>query len=149
MRSLTLHASLIDPPNPACAEKVERLKVRMQEEGWDGRRLLVRSDGARNQALTGANRLAAAEELDLEVPVLLIEDSDIDCEALAKLDQDSDAEDLLNALCAQGLTEVAEILEQESYLNTGSYLNFLRFWLRPSNLDVLRSGPRGRRNRHG
>jgi hypothetical protein len=127
MRHVTLNAADIIPPNDADADKL----LNAMRNGWIGRPLLVRSDGDEYQALTGAHRLATAVVLGIDVPALLIEDDDLDLDAWTELDEESDAEDFLAFLCQQGLTEAAEILGHESYLNTRNYLDCLRRWLHP------------------
>jgi len=93
--------------------------------------LLVRPDGNQYQALTGAHRLAAAIAVGIKVPVLLIEDEDLDFDAWSELNDESDADDFCSFLGQQGLSEAAEILEGEQHLNSRGYMDFLRGWLRP------------------
>lgn len=127
MRHLMVDPNLVSPPNEAQGEKLERL-IDAMRDGWSGRPLLVKSDGDGYEALTGAHRLAAAVTLGMRVPVLLIEDEDLDFGAWNKLNEESDAEDVLALLCQHGLTQAAEILEQEPLLHTRTYLNFIRRW---------------------
>lgn len=72
-----------------------------------------------------------AFRLGIKVPVLVIEDDDLDSDAWFELNDESDAEDFVNFLVQQGLSEAAEILEQEPHLNSNGYRHFLRGWLRP------------------
>lgn len=131
MNRFTLNAAHINPPNDAVNDdKIDRLLVAMRRNGWTGRELLVRPDGEGYRALTGAHRLAAAASLGIDVPVLLLEDDDLNLDAWSELDDDSDAEDIVIFLVEQRLAEAAEILEQESHLSSKSYLTFLRHWLR-------------------
>jgi len=41
--------------------------------GWNGRKILAVDCGDHLQALTGSHRIAAANELDIEIPVMVID----------------------------------------------------------------------------
>jgi hypothetical protein len=129
VKHLLINAEHITPPNDADSDRL----LDDLRDGWIGRPLIVREDGDGGYiAATGAHRLAAAVELGMEVPVLLIEDEDLNFAAWSKLDDESDAEDILAFLLKQGLTEVAANLEEERDFFTSRYVQFIRGWLRPS-----------------
>jgi hypothetical protein len=62
------------PPHQVedCA-KMERIQADMDENGWQGRPLLVVEYGDGLAALTGSHRWAAARELDMRIPVIEVD----------------------------------------------------------------------------
>jgi hypothetical protein len=126
MKRLTIDARNITPPNEADSDRL----LDAMRNGWEGRPLIVRADGDGYKALTGAHRLAAAAAHGMNVPVLLVEDDDLDFDAWNELEEEIDGDDILAYLTEQGLSEVAEILEQERDFYTSRYIHFIRCWLR-------------------
>jgi hypothetical protein len=57
--------------------KLARLIANLEENGWTGRPLLVAYDGDGYYAMTGTHRLAAALATDTLVPVLLMDNDDL------------------------------------------------------------------------
>ena len=58
-------------------DKLARLIADMDANGWEGRPLLVAYDGDGYYAMSGTHRLAAARETDTLVPVLLMDNDDL------------------------------------------------------------------------
>lgn len=70
-----LPVSEIEPPHEVrFPERLRNIVTAMRRTGWRGRPLLVApTRGGRFQAFTGSHRYAAAKQLDLCVPVLVLE----------------------------------------------------------------------------
>lgn len=89
------------------ATKFEALIASMRINGWQGRPLLVVAEGRGFVALTGSHRLAAAVELDLDVPCLVINTDDYEgdeWEWSCIMDAHDDV-DRLVALAAAGMVD--------------------------------------------
>jgi hypothetical protein len=84
--------------------------------GWQGRPILARPAGDGIQALTGSHRIATATYLGLSIPVLLLEDSDLDIDGWDAIDAAIDDDDLLIVLRDYGIIAAAELLAQEPNL---------------------------------
>ena len=59
---------------PNDANKLREIKESMQKNGWQGRPLLVWRNGKIQQALTGSHRLAAAQHVGVDVPVVYVDE---------------------------------------------------------------------------
>lgn len=57
--------------------KFEALKNSMELKGWNGLVLVVLDRGNEYHAINGSHRLAAAKELEIDVPVLILNENDL------------------------------------------------------------------------
>jgi ParB-like chromosome segregation protein Spo0J len=111
------------------ADKLARLTDAMRAHGWVGRSLLVWThDGESYQAVTGSHRLAAAKEIDLEVPCTTIrvdgwhdEASDLVDELNAAHDQDEAWRILTERAGETDLSPVRDALDAEDDANLAEY----------------------------
>lgn len=91
-------------------EKLEQLVQSMETDGWSGRPLLVLTYGDNQYyAMTGSHRLAAAQEVGVEVPCYIIEDTE-NTDLLVDMFDASRDEERLDAL--EALAEVADIPDE-------------------------------------
>jgi ParB-like chromosome segregation protein Spo0J len=112
MKQISVAADRLVAPHPAPSERL----LESMRNGWIGRPLLARPLGDGLKALTGSHRLASALILGLEVPVLLIEDADLDADGWDAIDAANDDDDLLAALEQHGLIDAAALLKLEPNL---------------------------------
>lgn len=77
--SETIRAAAVVPPHGVVDDaKLHRLIESMERDGWTGRPIVAQAVGDGYAAWTGSHRLAAANKLDIEVPVVLVPEEAID-----------------------------------------------------------------------
>jgi len=92
------------------ADKFDRLIDLLKDQGWKGRPILVERVGEDNyQAWTGTHRLSAAQELDEDVPVVILPE-DITSEQLGAFTEDHDRVQFLRR---RNLTRAADLMQAE------------------------------------
>jgi len=85
--------SEIIPVNETDNKKVDEIRKSLKQNGWIGEPIVVADSPNGTAALTGSHRIAAARELNVEVPVYKV-DSEL-VEALASRDNNFGIEDLI------------------------------------------------------
>lgn len=72
-----IEPSYIRLVNDVNRQKVAKIAESMENNGYDGRPIVVLDDANEGyQALTGSHRIAAAEELDIDIPAIVIDNND-------------------------------------------------------------------------
>ena len=87
-------------------DKLQGLVNSMQTEGWTGRPLLTFFNGKVDYAWTGSHRITAARIVDVDVPVLRIDEELVDDWLI---DNDKSIEDLLEGDFYKRLSVLEEI----------------------------------------
>lgn len=116
MRATWINAGEISPLHGVLDfAKLADLKASLRADGWQGRPILVieTADGLRG--LTGSHRVEAAQQIGMEIPVLMIsadeaEAADLDADYLCATDDD----DRKYRLRRSGLTEAADLMDAEN-----------------------------------
>jgi hypothetical protein len=82
-----IYADEITPLNDITDdEKFNRIKEKMESEGWKGRPIVAIERGRGPEALTGSHRIHAATEIGLDdIPTVIVDASDVDSDILEKL----------------------------------------------------------------
>jgi hypothetical protein len=110
-------------------KKYDKIKESMSKNGWEGRPILVIDQGETSQAMTGSHRVAAAQDLGIDIPVVKIKETDIEKladdiglegqdkqyymeDVFSKLSEGSD-EDKADYLRSIGLAEKADLMDEE------------------------------------
>lgn len=72
-----IEPSYIRLVNDVDRQKVAKIAESMENNGYDGRPIVVLDDANEGyQALTGSHRIAAAKELDIDIPAIVIDNND-------------------------------------------------------------------------
>jgi hypothetical protein len=90
---------------------------RSMKKGWDGRPLLVISDGEGYQVITGCHRASVAMELRIPIPVVIIPESALGTQQRERLlSGDVPYDTFEEVFAAHGLEQAAELMRQEMKL---------------------------------
>ena len=106
----------IRPPNmPTDMDKFDKILNSMEEEGWQGRPLVVIDEGENYYGLTGSHRVEAAQQAGLdEVPVIKVPASQLDDYELNGIVGGGGSEDyVLDGLRFADLDKYAELVEED------------------------------------
>ena len=115
MRQTTIVATkIVELHEVRDADKYDSLVSAMASDGWIGRSILAMDMGDYIQAITGSHRIAAAREAAISVPVLIIEDADINETFAAEWGFAADDDDRLRVLNDFGLTDAASLMAAEN-----------------------------------
>lgn len=103
-------------------EQYEYLVRDFQENGYDGRPVVVYETPYGYQALTGSHRVAAAREADIDVPAAVIRDSDV-IERLSEAYDDWSRAEEAKLLFEEGMIDetTRDLLAREEELNQENY----------------------------
>jgi hypothetical protein len=106
----------IRPPNEVTDnKKYKKLKESMNENGWQGRPIIVIDEGGSYYGLTGSHRLAAAQSASVrKIPVIIVPSDKLSEDELQGIVGGGGSEDyVLQGLRAVDLDKYADLVEED------------------------------------
>lgn len=121
----TIPASDILPPHEVRdIDNKNKIKAAMKESGWTGRPILVAEGPNGTQAITGSHRIAVAKELEVDVPVVRIDQEALESFLTEKeidLDRFIRDRDEINKWLPQIDQNAAELFKAEMEIEDAQY----------------------------